>query len=301
MPEDWLNRISPCLRPPQPGASHVFCTAHDVCTPGYLMPPRVIYDHELILYEGSGHVLEIDGVELRCQRDSFVIIPPGALHSERNAEGRPGHRYWCHFDWCHQPGYERTPVMTFIPGKPAYQFCRRPPEWVPPELWSGPLPDPAAAYAQARLLARLWASRTAHSCLQARAVLLALLIELLDRAPDPIPTATVDAALPSRIRRHLDHAVERDVRALSLPRLLRDLPFSYAHLCRVFRRAYGVSPLQYVHARKIGRARILLRDSDLAIAEIAAHTGFNHPAYFAKTFRRLTGQTPGAYRRGPAR
>jgi AraC family transcriptional regulator len=67
---------------------------------------------------------------------------------------------------------------------------------------------------------------------------------------------------------------------------------------RVFKATTGISPYQYVLALRIARARDLLCDPSWTLQDIAAHCGFSHQQHLTSTFRRFTGRTPAAYRRG---
>jgi AraC family transcriptional regulator len=67
---------------------------------------------------------------------------------------------------------------------------------------------------------------------------------------------------------------------------------------RGFKATVGVSPYQYVLALRIARARDLLCDPSWTLPDIAAHCGFSHQQHMTSTFRRFTGCTPAAYRRG---
>jgi AraC-like DNA-binding protein len=78
--------------------------------------------------------------------------------------------------------------------------------------------------------------------------------------------------------------------------MLSEFRYSYAHLCRLFRMEYGISPLKYVHALRIDRAKLLLRDTTLNVSEIAAKIGFRDLSYFCQLFRKMTGHAPSTYR-----
>lgn len=71
---------------------------------------------------------------------------------------------------------------------------------------------------------------------------------------------------------------------------------SEAHFARSFKAAFGVPPHRYLLTRRIERATALLRDSDLAITDIALQTGWKSLGTFGRTFRDVTGKSPGALR-----
>jgi AraC family transcriptional regulator len=72
--------------------------------------------------------------------------------------------------------------------------------------------------------------------------------------------------------------------------------FSKRHFFRVFRRTTGQSLVDYATARRIDRAKALLRENGLVVKQIAHQCGFGTPAAFSAAFRRATGMTPRQYR-----
>jgi transcriptional regulator GlxA family with amidase domain len=79
-------------------------------------------------------------------------------------------------------------------------------------------------------------------------------------------------------------------------RLARVSGVSEAHFARSFRDAFGVPPHRYLLTRRIERATALLRDTDLSITEVAFRTGWKSLGTFGRTFRDVTGETPGELR-----
>ena len=69
------------------------------------------------------------------------------------------------------------------------------------------------------------------------------------------------------------------------------------HFSRAFKQATGSAPHQFVIARRVRRAQLLLAAGSCSQAQIAYETGFASQSHFASTFRRVTGMTPGQYRR----
>lgn len=74
--------------------------------------------------------------------------------------------------------------------------------------------------------------------------------------------------------------------------------YSPHHFARLFRQTFGASPYQYLLSRRIERAKAMLRDATLPIALIAGACGFTSQSHLNSVFKRVTGATPGRYRRG---
>lgn len=69
------------------------------------------------------------------------------------------------------------------------------------------------------------------------------------------------------------------------------------NLMRVFRRALGMTPQQYIVNQRVRHAAQLLIESMESIESIASTCGFANRYHFSKVFSRLIGKPPGAVRR----
>lgn len=76
---------------------------------------------------------------------------------------------------------------------------------------------------------------------------------------------------------------------------------SRSTLERQLRKYLGRTPQEEIRYVQIKKAQELLYTSELSVERIAALCGFEHPEYMHVVFRRLTGTTPGEYRRGARR
>jgi len=80
--------------------------------------------------------------------------------------------------------------------------------------------------------------------------------------------------------------------------LLSIAHMSSSNLLRVFRKATGQTPIEYLVRLRIQRAMEILRNTELSITEIAMEVGFNDSNYFTRQFRRVVGTTPRDFRVG---
>src|SRR5215831_18411076 len=117
-------------------------------------------------------------------------------------------------------------------------------------------------------------------------------------APRP-PTRRRHGTLPRvKLRAVVEYIDEHLDAGLTLEQLAAVAQLSPYYCARQFRRATGLPPHQYVIARRVERAQQLLQqDRDLSLAEIAACAGFSDQSHFSHHFKRLTGATPGRFRR----
>lgn len=79
--------------------------------------------------------------------------------------------------------------------------------------------------------------------------------------------------------------------------MARQAGLSASRFQAVFRESYGVSPARYLLELRVKHAGELLFSTGWTLAHIAELCGFADVHHFAKTFRRLTGLSPGEHRR----
>ena len=69
------------------------------------------------------------------------------------------------------------------------------------------------------------------------------------------------------------------------------------HLTRLVKKQTGLSFKDYLIRSRINSAKIALATTDESITEIGLNSGFSSPAYFAKIFLLVEGETPSSYRK----
>jgi transcriptional regulator GlxA family with amidase domain len=105
-----------------------------------------------------------------------------------------------------------------------------------------------------------------------------------------------DPELLRRLLRAKDRMDAASHEAWPVRRLARVSGVSEAHFARSFKEAFGLPPHRYLLTRRIERATALLRETDLPITEIAFQTGWGSLGTFGRTFRDITGESPGEQR-----
>ncbi len=82
---------------------------------------------------------------------------------------------------------------------------------------------------------------------------------------------------------------------LSLNTLADVLHMTSAYVSRLFSRESGTTYRKYLTELRVEKAKELLATTNLSIAEVCDRVGFNDYFHFIKTFKRLTGTSPGKY------
>ncbi|AGK47741.1 bacterial regulatory helix-turn-helix s, AraC family protein [Burkholderia thailandensis MSMB121] len=96
--------------------------------------------------------------------------------------------------------------------------------------------------------------------------------------------------------------MERHLREpFDLPRLSRHLALSERTVNRRFKQAVGTPPLKYLQTLRIEVAKRLLEQKKLGIDAVCERVGYTDVSGFRQLFKRVTGISPGEYRRRFAR
>ena len=79
---------------------------------------------------------------------------------------------------------------------------------------------------------------------------------------------------------------------LSIEEFARQSNVSVSTFRQLFRKQYGMSPLNYRNMLRIQRAKQLLEYDSCTVAEVAYASGFDNIGYFCRYYKRITGETP---------
>lgn len=71
---------------------------------------------------------------------------------------------------------------------------------------------------------------------------------------------------------------------------------SESYFAHVFKEETGFSFMDYVNRQRIGKAKKMLKETDMAIREIAQAVGVDNPNYFCVVFVKMCGESPSEYR-----
>lgn len=110
-------------------------------------------------------------------------------------------------------------------------------------------------------------------------------------------TTTQENILDNKLERVVKYIRGNYSRPLSLKEVAKENHISYHHLSRLFKRELNTGFNLYLNKIRIREAITLLGNSNLTINQIAYSVGFDDPGYFCKTFKKIMGCSPLAYRK----
>lgn len=134
--------------------------------------------------------------------------------------------------------------------------------------------------------------REAHS----RSLLRTILVELKRIVAGDVTDTGLYTHSEQRIQAFIADLPTRCDQQWTLAGMARLCGVQRTQLNKIFQKLTGSTPMEYLFRIRIERAKILLRETDLKIIDIAMECGYGSSQYFANNFKRAVGTTPTEYR-----
>ena len=101
---------------------------------------------------------------------------------------------------------------------------------------------------------------------------------------------------PYRVRMARAYISSRQTEDFSLSDVARAIHVSPFYLCKIFKKATGLTFIEFRNRLRIESAMKLLANPNQSVSEIAYSVGFQSLTQFNRLFRRIVGQSPTTFR-----
>ncbi|WP_256758908.1 AraC family transcriptional regulator [Cohnella sp. WQ 127256] len=105
-----------------------------------------------------------------------------------------------------------------------------------------------------------------------------------------------NAASELVIKQAIQYLTLQYTQPISIAHMSRMMGYHRTHLCKLFKQATGLSPMQYLLKIRMERAEMLLATA-MTIDQVSSSVGFSDALYFSKKFRKWRGQSPSEYQK----
>lgn len=123
-----------------------------------------------------------------------------------------------------------------------------------------------------------------------------LLLSILHKRGFLPDASSFDMALVNKILPVLKFIDENYNEQISLNDMAESLNLNKDYFCRLFKKATGITPVEYLNFVRVSKAEKLFK-SDMNLSEIAFSVGFSSVAYFNRTFNKYKNCSPSKYRK----
>jgi AraC family transcriptional regulator len=251
-----------------------------VYQPGDSLEPRVLRDYELVYIIEGTVVYEADGQSHAVEPGGFILGRPGTTETYRWDVSACTRHSFFHF------------YIECIPS-----------DWPDPADW--PRVRSKAAPLSITLLRRILRNMYESGALcnfspsLADCRMVAVLLDALIEVPHA-ETGSFERERPEPVRRallQLHRLTEENPHyPLTLNELASEAHVTEKHLCRLFAKWVGHSPMQTYTLLRLESAMLLLARTNLSVKEVAQRSGFENALYFSRLFSKAYGLSPRAFR-----
>lgn len=232
------------------------------------------YTELFYIIGGNGQFL-IDDERFPVREHQLVIVNPNIIHTELSYEAHPLEYIVL--------GIEGLEIS--IPGTNEERYC----------IYTFPAANRVLNCMQSIL--REMQERELEHQMACQAYMDILVVQLM-RNTDTSMTQASGSSSTNRqcaaIRRYIDNHYKEQ---LTLDLLASEVNVNKYYLAHAYKQSYGISPINYMIARRIQEGKRLLIETDLALSQIADVLGFSSASYFSQSFRKSEGISPVEYRK----
>lgn len=107
----------------------------------------------------------------------------------------------------------------------------------------------------------------------------------------------VEADRISLVREHIRDFIEAHyMEELSMQDVARAMGYSDAYFCKLFKQCFHVNFSTCLSEYRVEKAKRMMENPRINVKDISTACGYSDSNYFARVFKRITGQTPSEYR-----
>ncbi len=215
---------------------------------------------------------EVDGTTYHAQTGDLCLLPAGMRQSYYLSERQLMKKYWCHFN-----AMIGERQMGEVISSPLIVSVRQ--------------TERITQLFQRLIL--LYEKGGVLETLRQRAVLLELLYEYFSLCGELSVRPSIYSNEFTKVMDYIDLHFDQSICVEDLAELIHLQP---NYFIKYFKKNFGDSPMKYVNKLRVEKAKKLLKNSSLPVAEIAKRIGIEDRYYFSKLFKKYAGVSPRSYR-----
>ena len=256
----------------------VYQYGEEACEGGHAFGPAV-RDHFLLHFVTSGKgVFATEDKEYTVSAGEGFLISPDRVTSYRADAAEPWHYFWIGFSG--QSAEELLSEIGLSPSSPVFSFKD--------------VAAMKAVFDRVRLLP--------EDSVKAQLALVSVLYALLSGIEAKRDKSERGAyRLFHTGKEYADMAAlyleQRYASRITVGALSLHLGLHRSYFSTLFKKHYGVSPQEYLIRVRMDKARLLLGEGTISVADIARTVGYEDPLLFSRIFRKAVGISPSDYRK----
>lgn len=310
---------SPALKETNPHGTQTFPCAFyqtQMCGNKFMVKHHWHKEAEILYFPDGNFQMEINMEVFDIHSECFYFINPGELHSIRSDSREPKQEYAVVFlpELLCSPFYDTVQSQLIQPLQngqlhfprsvskehPAFSDLRTIFFNITDAFSRCSFPEILTCENEHFHLTSLRASGTVSIELADQLIIKASLLQFFatleqhhlfsqTEKPDDHRVETIKTAI-TYIREHYQEKIYiRDIASF--------IGLNEQYFCRFFKKAIGLSPVEFLNEYRIRQAMRLLKESTVSVTDVCLECGYNNMGNFLREFRRYAGTTPLQYRK----
>lgn len=251
-----------------------------VTAPGGYHPPHWHEELEILFHLNGDSDITIEGKKYHLQPKHMIVIDSRQVHSTFAHD--PTSMFVCiHIS--------KTYMEKYVPGLELYQF-----QCTPEDVNDENFQDYLDTCMLLQDLTRAFIRNPVTLSMETEGYVLQIFARIIQYFAHPqgtLPSST-DQLTADRIRTVISYVIAHYKEPVSLGDAADQLGFSKEYFCRFFKKAMGMSFLQYLNEVRAAHVYQDLENTNLPVAEIMERNGFTNQKLFNRTFKQIYGCTP---------
>jgi len=249
----------------------ILAVHYDDRIPDWHTVQEAIPYHVIVLMVDGTANYSINGVTHRAEAGEFLFIPRGTVRSGSNTEATHC-KYTVLFNLEHEvdaQGQEWLHTHFLRMKISHYDYVLKRFE---------------------RLFQDRWEAKPYHE-----PICLGILIELLGIAKrEPVSPAVepIKFYLARQVQQELQQHYRESIHINDLAELIGRSP---NYTIAMFKKAIGLTPIEYIHQLRVQEASSLLLESNMTVTEISDYLGFYDTSHFYRVFKKVMKESPSTY------
>ncbi|MCD7957744.1 MAG: AraC family transcriptional regulator [Lachnospiraceae bacterium] len=256
-----------------------------VTAPGGYHPPHWHEELEILFHLNGESDITIDGKKYQLRPKHMIVVDSRQVHSTFTHD--PASMFVC----IH---VSKSYMEKYVPGLELYQF-----QCTPEDVRDDNFQDYLDTCMLLQDLTKAYIRHPVTLSMETEGYVLQIFARLIQHFSHPAGTLPENASLlnAERIRTVISYVIAHYKEPVSLQDVADQLGFSKEYFCRFFKKAMGMSFLQYVNEVRAAHVYQDLESTDLPVAEIMEQNGFTNQKLFNRVFKEIYGCTPSAVKR----
>ncbi len=249
------------------------------CSPDYIVKRAGFYDYQLLyVVRGEGEIIWHERT-LLATPGNVVFLDLHDNHQYRASQDNPWEIFWVHFAGPHASDYFHLLMDA----------CDNP-------VFSG-----SSATHMSGWFREIYENTKCH-CIAMEPKVSLLITQILtmlvlDRLENGVLLESFQTLqYPKTIKDGIQYMRAHFQDPLTLEQVAKHAGLSPFHFSRLFKRATGISLLEYLLGLRLDQAKFLLSETPLTVREISEKCGFSDQGYFGRVFKRYESMTPSQFR-----